>query len=282
MSIASQKTWTVAAGIAAIAALASPGLAGVTKHKETRVLTAVHVEHSPISVGTTNGSISIRTHDGKTVRITAHLVSRSAERLRDARVAAERQKDGTLAIACAWPDDKPKNGDGCSFDVLVPDAYGVKADTANGSITIIGLAGDLVADTSNGSISIEGHSGPIDADTSNGSISVSDVTGKVKADTSNGSISVSLTDTNPGPVNLDTSNGSITLQIGRAFVGSVHADTSVGRVHIGPFPEEMSVEVADRDKHSCRVIFGGSKAPKSVLDTSVGSVTVKARRQTAL
>jgi hypothetical protein len=99
----------------------------------------------------------------------------------------------------------------------------------------------------------------------------------VKADTSNGSIAVVLAESNPGPVNLDTSNGSIRLEVGSAFVGSVHADTSLGRASVGDFPAGMNVEVAERGKTSLKAIFGGTSEPKSVLDTSLGSVTIQPR-----
>ena len=277
MSIACPRIRTgLTAGVLAIVALAPQGLAG-TEHKETRQLTATHMVHSPISVDTSNGSISIRTHEGADVQVTARLRSKSAERLAGARVGLERDKNGKLTIGCDWPGGKPKDGDGCSFEVLVPDAFGVNADTSNGSITIADLSGELVADTSNGSITVDRHAGSINADTSNGSIHITDVTGEVKADTSNGSISVALADENPGPVDLDTSNGSIKLEVGSAFVGSVSGETSLGRASIGTFPESMGVEVVERDKTSFRAVFGGKNAPKSVLDTSVGSVTVQAR-----
>lgn len=276
MGIASLGVRPATACLAAIVALAPQALAK-EQHKETRQLTATHVQASPVSASTANGSISIRAYDGDEVRVTARLVSKSAQRLADARVVARRADEGRLEIECLWPGGKPKSGDGCAFEILVPDARGVAADTSNGSITIAGLSGKLVADTSNGSISVEGHDGPVHADTSNGSISARDVTGRVDADTSNGSISVALTDANPGPVHLDTSNGAITLEVGPGFAGSLHADTSVGRLNIGPFPEQMSVEIAERGKTSCRAIFGGKDGPKSVLDTSVGSVTIRAR-----
>lgn len=276
MSIASVRILVASAVVATIAVAASNAIA--KDYKETREFAVDHLEGTPVHVESSNGSIEIRSYDGEKVVVEAKIKSKSAARLEEAVVLVEREgKKQVLDVSIRWPGKKWKNGDSCSFTVLVPDANGVAADTSNGSITISGLAGQLSADTSNGSITVEHHGGPVSADTSNGSITVTDAAGRVSADTSNGSITVLLAGNNPGPVDLDTSNGSVTLEVGPAFVGTVTADTSVGRVSFGPFPADLSVEVEQRAKTEGKAVFGNASTPRSKIDTSVGSVTVKAR-----
>ena len=296
MSTPGTKLLSPVAIAAGIVALAPVALAGGFHHKETRELTAPHVEASPIHVEARNGSISIAAYDGEQVRVSARLMSKSERRLEEAVVVVERVGETrTLTIRCEWPRGKHNGNDACSFEILVPDAHGVVAETSNGSISITDLSGALTADTSNGSINVTKHEGPVaadtsngsivltgilgavSADTSNGSIVLEGVGGSVSADTSNGSISVVLTDDNPGPVALDTHHGSITLEVGAAFAGTVEADTGMGRFHVGPFPEGMSVEIVSKKKTEGTVVFGGKKSPRSVVDTSFGSVIVRGR-----
>lgn len=260
----------------AIVATSSTADAGAT-HERTVEIDVQHVEHAPVRVDSRNGSIVIRAYDGDAVRVVATLKSKSETRIDTAMVYAERHEDDRLDIGIQWPTKKWKGGDSCSFEVLVPNASGVHADTSNGSITIEGLTGAAKADTSNGSITIRGHHTAVHADSSNGSITVLEASGAVHADTSNGAIHVALTDDNPGPVSLDTSNGSIDLEVGPAFVGTLKADTSLGRVSFGPIPDTMKADVVRHEKTEGRIVFGDRAKPVSRLDTSIGSISVKAR-----
>ena len=246
-------------------------------YKLDRTAVAPHIAGMPIAVKTRNGAISIQASSGEAVEITAHLRSRVEQRVEDAVISAVRSTNGTLSIGVTWPDGRWHSNDGCSFEILVPDAHGITAQSSNGSLTITGLSGGIDARTSNGSITISAHDGPIDVNTSNGRITVTDATGAVNADTSNGSIKVVLADANPGPVHLDTSNGSVTLEVGPAFAGTLTADTSNGSVTFGPFPETLSVTSQERSKSFGKATFGSTEAPSSLVDTSNGSVRVKGR-----
>lgn len=258
-------------------ALGAAGCSMAPTYRFDKTATAPHTAGMPLAVATRNGAISISEHAGQAVEITAHLKSKDEARVLDAVIDAVRGPDGTLSIGVTWPDGKWHSNDGCSFEIFVPDANGISAQSSNGSITIVGLSGGVDAHTSNGSVTVNGHDGAISIDTSNGRITVDDAIGSVHAGTSNGSIKVALTDDNPGPVRLGTSNGSVTLAIGPAFRGTLTANTSNGSVTFGPFPDDLATSGQSISKSFGTLSFGAGEGDKSVAATSNGSITIKGK-----
>ncbi len=261
--------------------------------KETRVLTVAAVAGKPIDVKSKNGGVTIKATKRSDVQITAKLQGKSQERLETVKVVAERQADGTLRIRPVWPEGESAWGwnsasqnDGCTFDIEVPDAAGVKVQTSNGGVTLNGLsgaaalsssnggvhvnehAGDLTIDTSNGGVHVDGIDGALKVDTSNGSVEAKDVLGPVTVETSNAGVDVELAKDNAGPVHISSSNGGVDLTVGPAFKGTLVVDTSNGKVSV---PSALG-KVVKQSKTSATVEVG--EGPKSVVDTSNGSVTV--------
>ncbi len=262
--------------------------------KETRVMTVPAVAGKPISVKSKNGGVSIKATERADVQITAKLQAKDQARLATVKVSAERQSDGTLVVKPVWPEgDDPSfwkkmmQGDGCSFEIEVPDAVGVSIDTSNGGINIAHLGGKAVLDTSNGGVSVSEHAGDVEVDssngpvsadgidgslrvdTSNGPVSAKDVLGSVYVDTSNAPVEIELAKDSPGPVTISSSNGGVDLTVGPAFKGTLAIDTSNGRVKVA----EGVGKLVKQGKSSATVDLG--EGPKSVVDTSNGSVTVQ-------
>lgn len=240
-------------------------------HEGVQTAQVAHVAGSAIDVRSENGAIAIARSERDDVLITATLRAVSPERLAQAAVVAERRDDGTLMVSVDWPDGKPRNGEGCRFEIALPDAGAVTARSSNGAIKIEALSGAATLRTSNGAISAIGHDGPVEARTSNGEIKVSESPGPVDAESSNGSITVSLLPEAAGPVRIDTSNGSITLEVGRAFLGELSVETSNGSISL---PAEGAARVVSKTKKSATLQFG-TGGERSVLDTSNGRVTVR-------
>ncbi len=265
-----------ALALTAVSAVAT-GCLGEPRHRETREVSVEHVTGSPLHVHTRNGSIDIATHDGADVRIVAKLSSNDKARLEEAHIVTERGLESELLVDIEWPASWC-NHDAGSFEILVPDARGVRADASNGSIRVAGLAGRLEPDTHNGALRITNPDGPVAADTSNSAIIIDGVSGAVEADTSNGRVEVALTEANAGPVELETSNGRVSLTIGSAFTGTVSARISNGGMTFGPFDERYDVRFGDMGKNEGEAVFGSSPTPVSTLKTSNGRITVKNRR----
>ncbi len=261
--------------------------------KETRVMTVAAVAGKPINVKSKNGGVSIKATERADVMITAKLQAKTKERLATVKVVAERAADGTLTVRPEWPEgesawgwSKGVQGDGCTLEIEVPDAVGVVVDTSNGGIHISGLSGAAVLDTSNGGVNVKEHAGDLTIDTSNGGVSVEgidgalkistsnagvdvkDVLGAVAIDTSNGGVDVELAAANAGPVVISSSNGGVDLTVGPAFKGTLVLDTSNASVSV---PSDLG-KVVSKSKTSAKIEVGDG--PKSVVDTSNGSVSV--------
>lgn len=232
-----------------------------------------HVADAPIEVKTQNGAIVIEKSGGTGVVISAAITGLTQERLDATRVLAERKADNTLAVYVQWPDGGRQSYERCDFKIEIPSAKGVTAESSNGAITLVGLAGVLKADSANGAITIRSHDGDIEAETSNGKVTIEHATGKVKASSSNGALSISLADAAAGPVEIDASNGAVSLEVGSAFAGTLRASTSNGSLTI---PSGEGIVQNSKTKRSAELVFGKGEHT-SVLKTSNGSVTVKRR-----
>jgi len=186
-----------------------------------------------IDADTSNGEIIVRGVEGaQDVHVVVTLSTRgntqeeAEERL--GKIVYRASQDGQTIRLQYKSNDQPtdvRRWSGVGFEVTVPVATRVDAETSNGAITVETVFGRLNLDTSNGAITVLQVTGDVVADTSNGRISMREITGDVKADTSNGRISLERIS---GAVRADTSNGEIELA---AIAGEVIADTSNGAIH---------------------------------------------------
>lgn len=267
--------------IAALCSLSLPGCMmvgwGDAAFKKTVTLSVAHSAGKAVDVDTENGAISVVRGTTSEVQITAKLKAVTQERLDATTVTASRDDAGTLVVRVAWPE-KRRSNEGCSFEITLPDAVGVNLNSSNGELTVSGLAGPAVLKTSNGAIDATDHAGPITADTSNGAIVLKNVGAPVHASSSNGEVSLVMRLDAAGPVDLSSSNGAINLEFSPLFAGSLSASTSNGVVSLD-LPDK-GVYVKKLSKTSCLMSFGepAPAAPKSSLETSNGSISVKARR----
>lgn len=283
------RSTTIIAALVPVLGLCSCGFAAPRLDRDVQ-MRATHVSGKPISVESCNGSIVIRRSDGSDVDVRVRLSGPSRERLDEARVKAVRDAEGELRLEVEWPGGKPENNEGASFEVTLPDANGVEADTSNGAIEIVGLSGKAELDTSNGSVTVKDHAGPVEVDTSNGAVKLTNVPGPIDAetsnapivganigapatlDTSNGSITVDFAPDAAGPVKLSTSNGSVKAQFGPSFASVIAVETSNGSVKVDAPANAAQVQLnGDRDEG--RVTLGGG-GPASKIETSNGGVHI--------
>ncbi len=191
-----------------------------------------------IDADTSNGEVTVRGIEGtQEVHVVATLRTRGntkeeAEKRLDKIVYHATQDGQTIRLQYKASEQQRdvRRWSGVGFEVTVPVATRVDADTSNGAITVETVLGRLDLDTSNGAISVLEVTGNVVADTSNGAISMWEVTGDVHADTSNGRVNLERIS---GTVRADTSNGDIELE---AIQGAVDADTSNGSIHYEGVP----------------------------------------------
>jgi hypothetical protein len=221
-------------------------------------------------VDTDCGAIAVRGTSQSGARI---VITSSRDDLESQLTFAFEQREGEVQIVA-----RKKGGGGlisswfsssCRgallFDVEVPHATAVMADTAGGAIDLEGTRGEARLDTSGGSISVTDVKGAIVADTSGGSIDIENVEGDVNADTSGGPITVRSV---RGDVRADTSGGSISVV---EATGDVQADTSGGSIEIR---EAGGRVVADTSGGGVQVSFARGNARGGTISTSGGGIRV--------
>ncbi|MHC4135318.1 MAG: DUF4097 family beta strand repeat-containing protein [Planctomycetota bacterium] len=267
----------------------------LVKAERDLTLTADHVAGSKLVVRSHNGTLKIQgdPHVDK-VQIEATLVCHGASqeeadaRVAHAKVLAERA-DGTLTIRPEFPEER-RPGDGASFVVRIPDVGSIVAETSNGGVKVILLAGDLRVQTSNGGVGVIDHEGPVEIETSNGGVLVRNIGGRVRAHTSNGEmvaenvrgatdlqssnggIQLALAGDQAGPVNVRTSNGSIGVTVGGDFRGPVWLKTSNGHLVVEDRAGRVTSKKLDKKERS-GTVHVGEGGEKSTIQTSNGNVT---------
>jgi len=241
-----RKIWIqLAVGLVALAAVVM--LVGCDEEgRITPAMKATRQEEATFAVGdsavidadTSNGEIIVRGVEGaQEVHVLATLRTRGAtqeeaeERL-DKIAYHVTQNGQTIRLQYKANEQKRdvRRWSGVDFEVTVPLATRVSADTSNGAITVETVSGRLNLDTSNGAIAVLEVTGDVVADTSNGAISMWEVTGDVHADTSNGRIDLERI---VGAVDAETSNGDIELN---TIQGEVDGRTSNGSIHYEGIP----------------------------------------------
>lgn len=245
---------------------------GTARFQQTSNVTAPHAPGGSIKVTSRNGAIAVKRAAVADVAITATLRMTTQERIAQATISANRNAEGVLEIAALPPPGGWRTSEGCSFEVLVPDAVPVDLETGNGAIEIAGLAGVAKLRTSNGAIRVADHNGELDAKTSNGRIEADGVAGKIVARSSNGRIV--LRQTVGAPVVANTSNGAVSVELAESFRGVLDIGTSNGSISLpGAAPSGVAKFLSESRRGRAKLTV--EDGPTSTIRTSNGSVTVR-------
>jgi DUF4097 and DUF4098 domain-containing protein YvlB len=151
------------------------------------------------------------------------------------------------------------------YTVRVPKNFNADLRTSGGSVSAMGLNGEVKADTSGGKMKFGQIRGPLDARTSGGSIALDGCDGAIKIATNGGAI-----DAKNGGGSLDarTSGGSIVV---RGFYGDTEVKTSGGKLTL------ENINGAINGKTSAGSIDAALLDPVPgdvMLQTSAGSIDV--------
>lgn len=142
----------------------------------------------------------------------------------------------------------------------------VKVHTGGGNITIGSAKGKVIAESGGGSLVLtSGEEASLE--TGAGSIHVDKCTGQVKASTGGGSIDLGQIG---GSATMETGGGSVKLS---SAAGPVSAQTGGGGIELWGVPS-AHVETAAGPIVAKFIAANGAERPDSVLETSVGDITV--------
>jgi DUF4097 and DUF4098 domain-containing protein YvlB len=219
-----------------------------------------------ITLGNTNGSISISIWDQDSVELIAEkrVDARNAETAKEAfeelKIVVD-EDTGRLEIKTEHP-----SGTHGFFDWI-------SGRSSNASVRYelkVPRQAELVVRTVNGRIITEGSQGKQKLRSTNGRIEVFSAAQQVDAHTTNGSINVGIASTAAPEIELGTTNGSITLHLPSDTRGTLEARTTNGSV-------KTDVPVSLRGTASRKRLqgdFNGGDGGHIVLRTTNGSIRI--------
>ena len=135
-----------------------------------------------------------------------------------------------------------------SYQITLPAAVAVEAETVNGRVSAANRSGDLVLSTVNGGVRVDGHDGPLKVNTVNGSVEVSFAGPMRQAslETVNGSVTVTCARESSIRCTLQTTNGRIQSQFPEVTVeGKWGPKEARGAINGGR--ESLAVETVNGD-----------------------------------
>lgn len=247
----------------------------MARFEASRTASIAAPESPGIDASTRNGGVKISQADIDRVEVVAEIRTRSEARLEAFRIEMT-EADGVVTIRAVPPGGSWRSGDACSLDIRTPRTSGVRAETTNGGVLLLGLSGEAEVQTTNGGVRVRGHSGRVVVETTNGGISLDGVGGgEVTATSTNGRIDAVLDEA--VPFALRTSNGSITVLVPKGFAGRLKMRTTNGVIaykSLSPLGARM--DLADRTRHSVEVTVG-SGGGDCVAQTTNGNISVDPR-----
>lgn len=201
-----------------------------------------------------NGGISVVGGDVDSVIVVAKITTQGYTDSEAADLAKQVAIEvSPTTVRASGPRSSGRRNWWVSFDVTVP------------------RASNLIAETHNGPISLEGLNGRVEASAVNGPITVYDMAGDVTGRTQNGPITAELRGTkwNGRGLDLQTQNGPVTLRIADGY--NAHLET--GTVN-GPLRFDFPVTLQGRITKRLSVDLG-SGGPTIRAVTTNGPVTVR-------
>ncbi len=211
-----------------------------------------------LAIDNTNGSITVRTHDSSTIKVTADRKARAVTQ-QGARELLDRLRLEETATRDLVRLVTPR-GQGLSmgqqievrYEVLVPPTLTLSLTTVNGGVDV------------------EGVTGPVELETVNGGITARTVAGLRRAETVNGSVKLALGGVAPAGATIETVNGSVSV----SMPDSQRADVSVRTVNGGIDVEGFAnVDRAERKRRHYEGRLNGG-GPTLRVETVNGGVSI--------
>ncbi len=205
-----------------------------------------------------NGGVEVRGEPGRTAIAVAVTLSVRGQTQEEADANLQRldvareTKDGVLSLAGVQPEGLPMH---CSpsfgFVVTAPRQIAVVAKSHNGSIEVVGTAGELDLLTHNGEVTADAHSG------------------KVAIVSYNGDVTVTARGAEPVHGSIETHNGSIELAIPEGAGAKVAAATHNGSIEVA-----APARLVEGGKRSAEAVYGDGRGALRAT-THNGDVTLR-------
>ncbi len=266
----------LAAGLM-VASAAIPVRAAIEGHFERKLTVSGPVD---LEVETGSGSITIRPGSADRVEIRGSIRASSNWYLSDGDAESKvryleshppiEQDSNRIRVGHIEDKDLSRNIS-ISYELVVPAATHLRAQSGSGSQSIQGVEGPVDSNTGSGSLRISEIGKEVHARTGSGSIELDSVYGSVRASTGSGSIrAISIA----GGLNASMGSGSVKLE--QTAPGDVEVSTGSGGVELTGVRGSVRVSTGSGSIHAA-----GEPAGEWRLRTASGSVTVRLPEQAA-
>jgi DUF4097 and DUF4098 domain-containing protein YvlB len=208
------------------------------------------------------GRIAISTGDEGGVEVEAEKHAATKEDLAQIQLRVEKKAN---VITIVWESNEPIVNRSLDITIKAPRTSSLQLSTGNGAVTIEGFQRGVEAKTGVGSITIKGVAGNLMLHTGNGAIEAEGATGAVVAETGVGAVTIKGSE---GTRTIHTGNGSIRLE---GAVGAVSARTNVGGIDIEHTQGDLALQTGNGE------IQVNDANGGIVAKTGVGAVNVAGR-----
>jgi DUF4097 and DUF4098 domain-containing protein YvlB len=206
-----------------------------------------------LDVQTGSGTISVRTGDNSTMRISGTIRSSGSwldgddaeKKVRYLETNPPIEQHGDVVKVGHIDDEDLQRNISISYEIVVPAATRLRSSSGSGDQDVSGLNGPVEASSGSGSLKLANIGDTVRVSTGSGHISVEGVKGAVRASTGSGEIratgvagglhastgsgDVTLRQTAPGEVQVNTGSGTVQLE---GVHGTVHASTASGNIRV--------------------------------------------------
>ncbi|MBZ5591579.1 MAG: DUF4097 domain-containing protein [Acidobacteriia bacterium] len=248
----------------------------------------------PVDVDVQTGSGRIEVHAGGSSVVIRGIIrvregffgsSSAQERVRAIETHPPIQQNGNTIRIGHLDDPELRRGISIEYDLTVPAATKLRANTGSGSVVVDGIHGPVNAETGSGSVNISKIGDEVRAHTGSGRMELDSIQGSVDAHTGSGSIRGAgiagriVADTGSGSVHVEqTGSGDIRAHTGSGGV-TVHTPTETGfelRAHTGSGSITVDRPMTVRGtigKHELMAKVGGGGS--AIVDVSTGSGSIR-------
>jgi hypothetical protein len=261
-------------------AVGGSGCAGVHAHfgdratvrgEETVTLSRAEAKGLVLE-GSRRGGIIVLGGDVNAFRVTACTAASGEDE------AAARALLGKVALRSAGGrvSIEGPSGDGWSGFLVVtaPRDADFSVESANGPVSLTGLAGTIAVRTSNGPVSLSNLAGSLDVDAANGPVTLKGSSGDVRIRAANGPLTIALQGDRWDGKGLDASakNGPLTLRVPDGFSSGVRVESAVH----SPFSCRAAAcaEARREEGDRTRLFELGSGAAAVRISTANGPVSI--------
>jgi DUF4097 and DUF4098 domain-containing protein YvlB len=201
---------------------------------------SVTVGASPsLDVSTGSGSVTVQAGSGNTmvikgtvkVRTGSNVPSNAADLAQRLVANPPITQSGDAVTVGKIIDEDTRRAVSVSYQITVPGATAVQANSGSGSVSVTGVSGAVKANSGSGSVMAAGIGGYVELRTGSGAISLKDAGKGASLSTGSGSIEATLT--GEGDVKANTGSGNITLT---GVVGLLTASTGSGSIGVSGKP----------------------------------------------